>query len=97
MSLSHTTEKSGNVFADLGFTEEVAANLKLRAEVMATIEQWIQDNSLKQREVAEKLGITQSRVSDLMRGKIDVFSLDTLITFASKLGFTTELHLGHAA
>lgn len=97
MTISHTTETDGNVFADLGFDQETAINLKLRAEVMATIEQWIRDNKLKQREVAEKLDITQSRVSDLMRGKLDLFGLDTLVTFAGKLGFEAHLQLDRAA
>jgi predicted XRE-type DNA-binding protein len=89
--ITHTTPKGGNIFADLGFDPIEAANLKLRAEVMASIEQWIADTGVRQRTIGERLGVSQARISDLKRGKIDKFSLDMLVGFAAKLGMTTEL------
>ncbi len=62
--------KSGeNLFLALGFTPHEAEILHLRAELMGTLRLWIQDNQLTQTEAAERLGITQARVYDLIRGK----------------------------
>ena len=90
------TPPNGNVFADLGFDPATAANLKLRAEVLAAIEQWIAESGLTQKEIGELLGVSQARVSDLQRGKIEKFSLDMLVGFAAKLGMKTDLVI-HAA
>ena len=89
--ISHTTPKNGNVFADLGFDPVEAANLKLRSEVMMAIEQWVNNSGLTQKEIGEVLNVSQARVSDLKRGKIEKFSLDMLVGFAAKLGMKTEL------
>lgn len=79
-------ESSGNVFADLGFSAEEAALLAMRAELMAGLRDTITSKGLTQAEIAKLLGIGQSRVSDLMRGKRDKFSLDMLITLATRAG-----------
>ena len=85
------TPANGNVFADLGFDPVTAANFKLRAEVLAAIEQWVNQSDLTQKAIGELLGVSQARVSDLKRGKIDKFSLDMLVGFAAKLGMKTDL------
>lgn len=79
-------ESSGNVFVDLGFSEEEAALLAMRAELMARCRETIASAGWTQTEAAAHLGITQSRVSDLMRGKRDKFSLDMLVTLATRAG-----------
>ena len=76
----------GNVFRDLGFPAEEAENLRIRSELMARLTRVIEDEGLTQAEAAQLLGVTQPRVSDLVRGKIDVFSIDTLVKMLSRAG-----------
>lgn len=95
--VTHTTEAGGNVFADLGFDEAEAANLRLRAELLTAIEKWIVASGKSQTEIGRMIGVSQARVSDLKRGKIDRFSLDMLVTFAAKMGLKTDLIIGNAA
>src|SRR5574341_2599739 len=84
---------SGNVFRDLGFSGAEAEYLKVRAELMLKLQQVITARGLKQAQAAELLGVTQPRVSDLMRGRIDLFSSDTLIDMLARLGVRTRLVL----
>ena len=84
-------ESSGNVFTDLGFPAEEAALMAMRAELMASLRQTITERGWTQIQAAEQLGIGQSRVSDLMRGKWDKFSLDMLVTLATRAGCKVEL------
>lgn len=86
-------ESSGNVFADLGFSPEEATILAMRAELMARIRETIAAKKWTQAEAAEHLGIGQSRVSDLVRGKREKFSLDMLVTLATRAGRHVELAL----
>lgn len=86
-------ESSGNVFADLGFSPEEATILAMRAELMARIRETIAERKWTQSEAADHLGIGQSRVSDLVRGKRDKFSLDMLVTLATRAGRHVELTL----
>jgi predicted XRE-type DNA-binding protein len=79
------TASSGNVFADLGFDSAEAQVLAMRADLMVSLEKAIRGRKLKQEAVGEVLGVSQSRVSDLMRHKVGKFSLDMLVTFAAKL------------
>lgn len=87
------TCSSGNVFTDLGFPPEEAAILAMRADVMAQLRLAVEKRAWTQVEAAKVLGISQSRVSDLMRGKWDKFSLDMLITLATRAGLHCELKL----
>jgi predicted XRE-type DNA-binding protein len=73
------TRSSGNVFRDLGFSGDEAEYLKLRAELMVNLQKVITARGLKQAEAAAHLGVAQPRMNDLMRGRIDLFSIDTLI------------------
>ena len=80
------TKSSGNVFVDLGFSKEEAAVLAMRAELMARLRGVIDERGWTQQEGAKRLGIGQSRVSDLVRGKWEKFSLDMLVTLAARAG-----------
>jgi predicted XRE-type DNA-binding protein len=86
-------ESSGNVFSDLGFEPAEAAILHMRAKLMSDLRLFIQASGMTQTEAAEKLGIAQSRVSDLMRGKWEKFSLEMLITLEARLGREVRLEL----
>lgn len=87
------TESCGNVFLDLGFPPDEAAILAMRSELMCQLEIVIRDKRWTQAEAAKVLGISQSRVSDLIRGKFEKFSLDMLITLATCAGKKVELRL----
>jgi predicted XRE-type DNA-binding protein len=87
------TRSSGNVFTDLGFPPEEAAILAMRADLMAQLRLVAEKRNWTQVEAAKVLGISQSRVSDLMRGKWDKFSLDMLVTLATRAGLHCELKL----
>lgn len=80
------TKSSGNVFVDLGFSREEAEVLAMRAELMARLRALISERGWTQQEAAKRLGVSQSRVSDLVRGKWEKFSLDMLITLAARAG-----------
>ena len=85
------TASSGNVFVDLGYPPGEAAVMALRADLMARLRLLVQDEQWTQAEASERFGIAQSRVSDLLRGKWDKFSLDMLITLAARAGRKVEL------
>jgi len=87
------TRSSGNVFRDLGFSPDEAEYLKVRAELMVNLQKVITARGLKQVEAAELLGVTQPRVSDLMRGRIDLFSIDTLIDMLARLEIRAKIVL----
>jgi predicted XRE-type DNA-binding protein len=82
---------SGNVFVDLGYSPDEAAILQMRADLMADLRKWIKAKRLTQTRAAEILGISQARVSDLIRGKWDRFSLEMLITLATRTGMRIRL------
>lgn len=85
------TGSSGNVFIDLGFNPEESTIYTLRAELMSNLRKTIREREWTQEEAAKVLGIGQSRVSDLMRGKWEKFSLDMLITLAIRAGKQIEI------
>ena len=82
---------SGNVFIDLGYSPDEAAILQMRADLMADLRKFIKAKKLTQAKAAETLGISQSRVSDLIRGKWERFSLEMLITLATRAGMHITL------
>jgi predicted XRE-type DNA-binding protein len=87
---------SGNVFRDIGFSETEARKLLLRSELMIRIEQFVEGSGLTQARVAQRLGLTQPRLNALLRGKIDLFSLEALVTIAGRAGLTVELRVRSA-
>ncbi len=80
------TLSGGNVFEDIGFPPGEAAVLAMRADLMGRLRVVIEERGWTQAQAAEQLGIGQSRVSDLVRGKWDKFSLDMLIALAARAG-----------
>ena len=88
---------SDNVFRDLGFPEPEAQNLLLRADLMIAIQRYLRRAGFSQTEAAKKLGITQPRLSDLARHRIERFSLDALVNLAAKAGLNVRLTVKKAA
>jgi len=87
------TKSSGNVFADLGFDAEEAANLKLRSQLMIAADKALMEKNLTQQAAAKELGISQPRVSDLLRGKAEKFTIDSLVNILTKLGHEVTLRI----
>jgi predicted XRE-type DNA-binding protein len=82
---------TGNVFIDLGYSPDEAAILQMRADLMADLRKRIKAKRLTQAKAAEILGVSQSRISDLIRGKWERFSLEMLITLATRAGMRVSL------
>lgn len=84
---------TGNVFRDLGFGPKEAESLRLRAQLMAEVKRLVQARKLTQKAAAKLFGVTQPRVSDLVRGKIELFSIETLVNMLSRAGNRVQLRL----
>jgi predicted XRE-type DNA-binding protein len=80
------TASTGNVFRDLGFSQEEAEHLLVRADLLIQLQKAITARELTQAKAAKLLRVTQPRVSDLLRGRIDLFSTDSLIDMLARLG-----------
>ena len=78
-------------------TPEEAENLKLRSSLMMALKAHITNNGLSQSRAAKLFGVTQPRVSDLMRGKINLFGLDALVNMATAAGLHVEMRILEAA
>jgi predicted XRE-type DNA-binding protein len=79
------------VFRDVGFPDEQAEHLLIRSDLMIQVQKSIAAKGLKQAEAAKVLHVSQPRVSDLLRGRIDLFSTDTLIDMLARLGVGVRL------
>jgi len=86
-----TVKSSDNVFADLGFDKEEALNLKIRSQLMIEVDKALMKKKLSQTAAATILCISQPRISDLLRGKVDKFTIDALVNILNKLGSSVTL------
>jgi predicted XRE-type DNA-binding protein len=85
-SITHITKANGNVFEDLGFEKIEADKLKIKAQLMCQLSEWIKEKELKQEEAAKLLHVTRPRISDVMRGKSSKFTIDSLIDMLERAG-----------
>lgn len=83
-----------SVWNDLADTPREAENLRVRSELMMAIEKKIADRGWTQTQAAEALGLTQPRVSDLLRGKISKFSLDALVDIGAQIDIHVKVKIG---
>lgn len=88
-------KSSGNVFRDLGYSPEDADNLRVRSELMISLTKLIESRGLTQAQAAKLLGVSQPRISDLMRGKIQLFSVDGLIEMLGHAGAQVSFVVKH--
>ena len=88
---------SGNIFLDIGFSPNEAQNLHLRSELMSKIEHFVRSSGLTQKECAARMGVTQPRLNDLLKGQIDKFSLDALVNMLGRAGMRVRLLVKKAA
>lgn len=94
---THVTPAGGNVFADLGFAPEEAENLKLRAQLMDEVRRLVAARGLTQAQAGALLGVAQPRVSDLLRGKIGLFTIDALVNMLAHAGAHVSVSVAPAA
>ncbi len=85
------TQGKENIFEDLGFEAEEAANLKVRADLMLDLRQYIQARGWTQAEAAAFFGETQPRISNLLKGEISRFSVDKLINMLARAGIQVRV------
>lgn len=88
---------SGNIFKDLGFDQEEAENLRLRSEMMIALRSYIDRRGMTQKQTAIYFGVTQPRISDLIRGKISKFTIDMLVNMLATAGIRVQLVMKKAA
>jgi predicted XRE-type DNA-binding protein len=89
--MSDIVKGSNNVFEDLGFGKEEAANLKIRADLMIDLCKFIRSQQWTQAEAATFFGETQPRISNLMNGDIDRFGIDKLVQMLSQAGMDVRV------
>lgn len=92
-----TSQRFASVWDAIEDTPAEAENMKLRSALMDAIEDAIKAKGWTQAEAAKALGVTQPRVSALMRGKISMFSLDSLINILTALGLKLDIQIREAA
>lgn len=92
-----SNETFASVWDAIEDTPAEAENMKLRSTLMMALEQHIRAKGWTQVEAARRLGVTQPRVSDLLRGKINLFALDTLVNMVVAAGLHIELRVLEAA
>ena len=90
-------KKYQSVWDALESSREETANIKVRAELMIVLQERVKRQGGTQAEKAEKLGINQPRLNDLLRGRINKFSLDALVNIANRAGLKVDLHVRKAA
>jgi predicted XRE-type DNA-binding protein len=84
---------SGNVFEDVGFPKAEAAHLLIRTDLMIKIERTLRARGLTQAKAAKLLKVSQPRISDLVRGRVDLFSIDSLVEMLARLGIAVSVRL----
>ncbi len=91
------TESCGDIFQDLGFSPEVSGKLNIKYHLMSKIEAYIIDKKLTQDRAASLMGVSRPRISDVVRGKIDKFTIDALVDMLTKAGCHIDIHVKEAA
>ncbi len=92
-----SNERFASVWDAIEDTPAQAENMKLRSSLMMALKDHLARENISQSQAAKLFGVTQPRVSDLMRGKIDLFGLDTLVNMAVAAGLHIEISVGKAA
>jgi predicted XRE-type DNA-binding protein len=92
-----SNERYASVWDAIENTPEEAENMKLRSALMTALKEHVARTGLSQSQAAKLFGVTQPRVSDLMRGKINLFGLDALVNMAAAAGMHVEMRVLEAA
>jgi predicted XRE-type DNA-binding protein len=89
-----SNERFANIWDAIEDTPAQAENMKLRAPLMLALRDHIEREGLSQSQAAKLLAVTQPRISDLMRGKIGLFAIDTLVNMLASAGLGVEMRIG---
>jgi predicted XRE-type DNA-binding protein len=92
-----SNERFDSVWDAIEDTPAQAENMRLRSSLVMALKEHISREGLTQSQAAKLFGVTQPRVSDLMRGKIELFGLDSLVNMAAAAGLHVEIRVGEAA
>lgn len=92
-----SNQRHASVWDAIEDTPSEAENMKLRSELMMVLKSHIARTELSQTKAAKLFGVTQPRVSDLVRGKINLFGLDALVNMAAAAGLHVEIRVMEAA
>lgn len=91
------SKRFASVWDAIENTPAAAENMKLRSALMIALKAHIERREWTQTEAAERLGVTQPRISDLIRGKIDLFGIDSLVNMATQAGLHVEINIAEPA
>jgi predicted XRE-type DNA-binding protein len=92
-----SNKRFASVWDAIEDTPEEAENMKLRSVLMMALKKHITRSGMSQAQAAKLFGVTQPRISDLMRGKINLFALDALVNMATAAGLQIEMRVLEAA
>jgi predicted XRE-type DNA-binding protein len=92
-----TNDRYASVWDAIEDTPGAAENMKVRSALMQELVTWITNAGMTQSQAARQLGVTQPRISDLTRGKIDLFSIDTLVNMLTAAGLQLDLRIRAAS
>jgi len=92
-AMMRVTKGHDNVFIDCGFPPAEAENLRIRSRMMEALIVHIRDKKLTQARAAQMMGVSQPRISDLTRGKIGLFTIDTLVNMLTAVGLTVDIDI----
>lgn len=95
--ITHVTKPGDNIFEDLGFGREEAANLQVRFQLMMRLTDYIEESGMTQDEAADFIGVTQPHISDLTRGKTGNFSIDAQMNMLATAGLRVQMNFEKAA
>ena len=90
-------ERYASVWDAIEDTPGAAENMKVRSALMHELVTYITNTGMTQSQAARQFGVTQPRISDLTRGKVDLFSIDTLVNMLTAAGFELDLHIRAAS
>jgi predicted XRE-type DNA-binding protein len=93
MTISHITPLGANLFADLGIEPVEAESLFVRSELMLSILDIMEERKLKQRQAAALFGVSQPRISDIKRGKMEAFTIDSLVDMLAHAGMRVKVEV----
>ena len=92
-----SSQRFASVWDAIEGTPQEAENMKLRSALMTTLKRHIAQTNMSQAQAAQLFGVTQPRISDLTRGKINLFGLDALVNMASAAGLHVDMRIRQAA
>ena len=92
-----SNQRFASVWDAIEDTPQEAENMKLRSALMTALKNHIAQTNMSQAQAAQLFGVTQPRISDLMRGKINLFGLDALVNMASAAGLHVDMRIRQAA